>query len=171
MKKFVLILSLVMISSVTLSAQNRRGAQCHRHAKQCPTERMEKRVNLLTDQMATTYELSEEQKAKLLILNKEYMQHNRRYDGRKGRRHNDCTQTGMKRRGNTLRENCVNGDGQVCDFAATPMLRKQYRVNKMSREIAEYQKGLKDIFTKKQYKQYEEKLKEALSKFEESFVK
>ena len=66
MRKIILILSLILLTNVSVDAQNRRREPRKQIDR---TERQEMRVQRMTDMMASTYNLSADQKAQLKDLN------------------------------------------------------------------------------------------------------
>lgn len=169
MKKLVFVLSFVMISSFTLSAQNRKSGRNY-HKNNNRSERLEKRADVLTSQMGETYGLSEEQKAKLLVLNKESFTNNvRQYHSNRGDMHNPHKRRGGK--GHYARtQDCpmMKGDnkGTTSEFMATPMLMKQHRIDMLQKQVKTYEEGLKAIMTKKQFKDYQKRMEDQLKKME-----
>lgn len=162
MKKIVLILVLVLTSTVGIYAQRpQKGGKNSVNRNSNRTERLEKRVNYMTDVMVKTYALDEAQRVKLLALNKELIVANQASVRTFNRKNN------QGRRG---RQNSKQTDNRVvknqleCNWAATPMLHKQYRIGKLNEEVQKYEVGLKSILTKKQYKEYVKNMKEQLDK-------
>lgn len=130
------------------------------HPRQQPNPEMQ--AQRITNQMAKEYKLTDEQKAELLELNKEYA-------GKvdmprmRGNRHPGMNRPAMNRQG--MNRPQANGNHQAKprrelteeqkeQFKATAEKRKAER----EESTKEYNKKLKKILTKEQYKAYEEKL-------------
>lgn len=181
MKRLVLILSVVLASALSMSAQyHGKDVHKHHHNRHSRAERIDKRIDNLTNKMVESYGLSEEQSKKLLILNKEFYENKRvanRYRhkaapqnrGYHGNGQACCVandtclhmhQRGVKERSQSYDKSKMK---EIRNQAVvTPMLYKQYRINKLQKEVETYQDGLKQIFTKKQYKEYQKRMEDSL---------
>lgn len=168
MKKIILILSFVLISSLTLFAQKK---QRHEHHQKVTTEeRINKRDETVTNKMVEVYGLSDQQKEQLLELNKSLYtkdknvnqrfnrspKHHKTYKQGKGQHKCDqCTHSEK-----TKKE--VSQTESVQKFLANPILNQQRRQKQLNARIEKYTDGLKKIFTKKQYALYEKNVEEQL---------
>ena len=149
MRKIILILSLILLTNVSVDAQNRRREPRKQIDR---TERQEMRVQRMTDMMASTYNLSADQKAQLKDLNTKWLSRNL------FNRQNKSVNKKQNRR-----YPCFTNDSTCL---GTPTLYKEVRMKQLEKEITEYRSELKRILTDKQYKEYERKIQEGVKQAE-----
>lgn len=149
MKRVIFILTVVLLCTTSIEAQNRKRAPKRKVNR---VERSEIRAQRMTDAMVSTYNLNESQKEQLNNLNLQWLKKNqatRFENNRQGYRKQNTQQA------------CFAIDS-VC--LATPTLYREIRLKSLTESIKEYRVELKKIMTSKQYKEYEKRLDEAMAK-------
>lgn len=171
MKKLTLtLIAAIALCGVTMAQTNReRGPRQQRQFNP------EMQAQRMTDQMAQTYQLTDEQKAELLELNKEYAG-KINMPAMQGNRHRPMAQRGMRRGGGPQGRPAFNPNAQPPmghPGQLTDEQKEEFKANaeKRMKEREEatkaYNKKVKKIFTDKQYKEYEknqEKIKEGFKR-------
>lgn len=156
MKKLVLLLAVLLLTATHVDAQRRQHRQ-----KIDRTERIQRRVDNLTESMVNAYGLNDKQKVELQELNKKWFEGKNvgRKDGRRSQ--TDRNKHSARRQNN----DCVaynKGDQTTCvvNCTATPTLYPEIRMQNMADRVSEYKSGLKKIMSSSQFKAYEKRVAE-----------
>ena len=148
MRKVALILTVFLLNTLAVDAQYRDRR--HRDRRMDYSERLDYRADRMTHEMAITYELNDKQKEKLSVLNSQWVRDNR-YGSRNGR---------YSRHGRRGRGGCHYDYDDV--NRSTPGVYREARLKEETERLNAYKAGLKEIFTKKQYKEYEKRVEKEI---------
>lgn len=149
MRKVALILTVFLLNTLAVDAQYRDRRP--RDRRMDYSERMDYRADRMTHEMAITYDLNDKQKDKLSVLNSEWVRDNW-YGSRNGRYNN--------RHGRRGRGRCHYDYDDVS--RSTPGVYREARLKEESERLEAYKAGLKEILTKKQYKEYEKRVEKEI---------
>lgn len=148
MRKIILILAVLLLTTVNIEAQNRKRP--HR-ARLTQTERLDLRAEKLTGVMVSTYKLNETQQKSLLELNKKWLNSNVNTRASKGVERNKRADDRRRSRGlDSL-------------YLANPTLHREARIQELTSQVDEYKGELKKIMTSSQFKDYEKRLREGVA--------
>lgn len=135
-------MAVALMVSVAVSAQSSTKQSSNKQGERPSQEQMAQRM---TEQMVSTYGLTDAQKAKVLELNKKYAGKLPMRGQRGGQRH------GQGRNGNVKTDAQTGATQQAPSSEERAKRRQEMQANREA-----YQKELKAIFTDSQYQKYTE---------------
>lgn len=148
MRKTILILAVLLLTTVNIEAQNRKRP--HR-TRLTQTERLDMRAEKLTGVMVSTYKLNDTQQKSLLELNKKWL--------------SNSTNSGTNKKNVRNKRADYRGRSRGVDslYLENPTLHREARIQELSSQVDQYKGELKKIMTSSQFKAYEKRSREGVA--------